>query len=179
MGNTLQDQLFKAGLANKKQAVKARKAKNTKEKQLRTGQTGNDETDELVKKAIEEQLAKDRHLNALKTEAANQKAIQAQIKQLISLNRIEERGEIEFRFDHEGTVKTLHLTAEHRQAIISGNLAIVKDSETYQLVPWKAAEKIAERDETAVIVSNHSAKLSQDDKADEYAEFVIPDDLMW
>ncbi|MEE9335661.1 MAG: DUF2058 domain-containing protein [Granulosicoccaceae bacterium] len=179
MGNTLQDQLFKAGLANKKQAVKARKAKNTKEKQLRTGQVGDNETDELVKKAIEEQLAKDRHLNSLKTEAANQKATQAQIKQLVALNRIEERGDIEFRFDHDGTIKTLLLSAEQRQALISGKLAIVKDSAAYQIVPWKVAEKIAERDESAVIVNNHSNMPSQNDKGDEYADFVIPDDLMW
>lgn len=179
MGNTLQDQLFKAGLANKKQAVKAKKAKNAKEKQLHTGKVTNNETDELVKKAIDEQMAKDRHLNLLKTEAANQKAIQAQIKQLVALNRIEERGDIEFRFDHEGTIKTLLLSAEHRQALISGKLAIVKGSELYEIVPSKVAEKIAERDVSAVIVNNHSNTPSQNDNSDEYADFIIPDDLMW
>ncbi len=179
MGNTLQDQLFKAGLANKKQAVKAKKAKNAKEKQLHTGKVTNNETDELVKKAIDEQMAKDRHLNLLKTEAANQKAIQAQIKQLVALNRIEERGDIEFRFDHEGTIKTLLLIAEHRQALISGKLAIVKGSELYEIVPSKVAEKIAERDVSAVIVNNHSNTPSQNDNSDEYADFIIPDDLMW
>ena len=48
MGNSLQNQLLKAGLANKKQAVKARKAKNSKDKLKRAGV---DVTDEAAKQA--------------------------------------------------------------------------------------------------------------------------------
>ncbi len=57
MRNSLQDQLFKAGLASKKQAVKAKKAKNTAEKNLRQNANVVSETAELAKKAEAEKPA--------------------------------------------------------------------------------------------------------------------------
>jgi len=51
MSKSLQDQLLKAGLANKKQAVKAKKAKNNKEKLKREGKEVLDEVQEAVQKA--------------------------------------------------------------------------------------------------------------------------------
>lgn len=177
MGNSLQDQLFKAGLANKKQAVRAKKAKNTKEKLQRTGKEVVDETAELVAKADAEKLAKDRELNRQRVEAANKKAIQAQIKELVSLNRIEERGDIEYRFNDNGTIRTLLLQDEHRELIIKGRLTVVKVNDVCDIVPRAVANKIAERDESAVIVSNDQS--SEDEADDEYADYKVPDDLMW
>jgi len=43
VSKSLQDQLLKAGLANKKQAVRAKKAKNSKEKLKRAGKEVDDE----------------------------------------------------------------------------------------------------------------------------------------
>jgi uncharacterized protein YaiL (DUF2058 family) len=177
MGNSLQDQLFKAGLANKKQAVRAKKAKNSKEKLQRTGKEVVDETAELVAKADAEKLAKDRELNRQRTEAANKKSIQAQIKQLVSLNRIDESGEVEYRFNDTGTIRTLMLQNEHRELIIGGRLSIVKVNDVYDIVPRAVATKIAERDESAIIVANDQS--AEDEADDEYADYKVPDDLMW
>jgi len=177
VGNSLQDQLLKAGVANKKQAVRAKKAKNTKEKQQRKGVDVADEAAELIRAADEEKLAKDRELNRQKTAAAQQKAIQAQIRQLVELNRIAERGELDFRYTDASVVKTILVTEAHRQSLINGALSIVGIDGQHDIVPRKVAEKIAERDPTVIVLSN--ANAADDNADDDYAEFKVPDDLMW
>lgn len=178
MAKSLQEQLRQAGLANQKQMVKARKAKNTKEKMQRKGVDVVDETAEAVKQSDAEKLARDRALNEEKNQAAQQKAIQAQIQQLIELNAIEERGDVEYRFDHAGLIKTLMLTTEHRQALIRGALAVVGKNDSLSIVPAQAAEKIAERDASWLVLQNQRDE-GDTEVDDEYAGYEVPDDLMW
>lgn len=177
MSKSLQDQLLKAGLANKKQAVRAKKAKNSKEKLKRAGVDVTDEAATLAKHAEEEKLAKDRELNRQKTKRAEQLAVMAQIKQLVAMNRIAERGDIEFRFPEGNLVKTLLLNERQRVAVVNGQLSVVKTGDSYDLVPRKVAMKIAERDESCVLVCNDDAGDAPED--DEYADYQVPDDLMW
>ena len=177
MGKSLQDQLLKAGLANKKQAVRAKKAKNSKEKLKRTGKEVEDEAAVLAKKAHEDKLAKDKALNDEKNRQAERAGIQAQILQIVAMNRIGERGDVEHHFPDNDVITTIMLTDTQRKAVISGALAIVKTSDRYDLLPRKAALKIAERDDSVVLVCNESTE--ETDADDEYAEFKVPDDLMW
>lgn len=177
MSKSLQDQLLKAGLANKKQAVRAKKAKNSKEKLKRVGVDVTDEAAALAKQAEEQKLTKDRELNREKTQRAEQLAVMAQIKQLVAMNRITERGDIEFRFPEGKLVKTLLLKERQRVAVVNGQVAIVKTGDNYDLVPRKVATKIAERDESSVLVCNDDAGDAPED--DEYADYQVPDDLMW
>lgn len=177
MGNSLQDQLFKAGLASKKQSVRAKKAKNTKEKQQRKGVEVVDETAELVAKADAEKIAKDKRLNQQRDAAAHAKAIQAQIIELVSLNKISERGDIEFRYNHCGKIKTMALQADTRDLLVKGTLNIVNVNQQHHIVPKAVAAKIAERDAEAIVLANQNTKTDEDD--DEYADYKVPDDLMW
>jgi len=175
MANSLQDQLFKAGLASKKQAVKARKAKNTAEKQLGQGAKVESEAAELVRKAEAAKLAKDKELNRQKNAKANSKAIEAQIVELARLNRVEERGDIEFRYTVNGQIKTLMLQSDTRDKLIKGALNIVSVRDKHDIVPRAVAVKIAERDETAIVLTNSEEQELDDD----YADYKVPDDLMW
>lgn len=177
MGKSLQDQLLKAGLANKKQAVRAKKAKNSKDKLKRSGKDVEDEITAAADTSRQEKLAKDRELNKQKNQQAEQVAIQAQIAQLIDMNAIAERGEIEFSFPDGKLIKSLSVTDRQRQAMVDGVLAVVKLADRYNIVPRKTAEKIAERDESVVILCNVESGDQQVD--DEYADFKVPDDLMW
>ena len=175
MAKSLQEQLRQAGIASQKQMVKARKAQNTKEKMQRKGA---EVVDELVKQSKAETLARDRELNAERDRAAEQKAVQAQIRQIVELNAISERGDTEYRFDHAGVIKTLMLTPEHRQALIRGALAIVGQSDDLIIVPRQAAEKIGERDQSWLVLLNTRDEAGEEIE-DEYAGYEIPDDLMW
>ena len=178
MAKSLQEQLRQAGLANQKQMVKAKKAQNTKEKMQRKGMDVVDETAVAVKQRDAETLARDRALNEERDRAAQQKAVQAQIQQVIELNAIEQRGDVEYRFDHAGLIKTLMLSAEHRQALIRGALAIVGKGDALNIVPAQAAEKIAERDTSWLVLQNKRDEGGTE-ADDEYAGYEVPDDLMW
>lgn len=178
MGKSLQDQLLKAGLANNKQAAKARKAQNNKQKQKAAGvAVAASESEILAKQAQQEKVERDRELNRKKQQDAEAKAIQAQIRQLVEMNRLEERGEIEFSFTDEALVKTLMLQEKERTQLIKGGLAILRLDGNYEIVPRPVADKIAERDESVLVLLN---TRSEDDAADdEYADYKIPDDLIW
>jgi uncharacterized protein YaiL (DUF2058 family) len=53
----------------------------------------------------------------------------------------------------------------------------VKVNDVYDIVPRAVATKIAERDESAIIVANDQS--AEDEADDEYADYKVPDDLMW
>lgn len=179
MAKSLQEQLRQAGIASQKQVVKARKAQNTREKMQRKGVDVVDETADLVRQHDAEKLARDRLLNEEKNRNAERKAIQGQILQLIDLNAIADRGDAEYRFDHAGVIKTLMLLPEHRQALIRGALAIVGKADKLSVVPRQAAEKIAERDASWLVLLNTREDSDELDGDDEYAGYEVPDDLMW
>ncbi len=178
MAKSLQEQLRLSGLANQKQVVKARKAKNTKEKMQRKGVAVTDEAAELVKQSVAENQAKDRALNNLKNQAAEERAIQAQIQQMITWNAIEERADVEFKFEHSGKIRNLFITSELRRALINGVLSIVGTADSESIVPRKVAQKIAERDSAWILLMNVKNEETTD-VDDEYAGYEVPDDLMW
>jgi hypothetical protein len=65
-----------------------------------------------------------------------------------------------------------------QQQLIRGQLTIVKSAGEYELVPRIIADKIALRDPGCVLVANAIAATDTKDD-DPYADYVIPDDLMW
>lgn len=168
---------MKAGLGNKKQAAKARKAQHNKQKLKATGVNVIDEAELLAQQATKEKVERDRELNRQKQQQANDKAIQAQIRQLIELNSIDERGEVEFRFTDGSTIKTVMLQDEHRKLLVNGRLVVVRFDEDYKIVPRPVADKIAERDSSLLVLQNE--KTEDESVDDEYADFKVPDDLMW
>ena len=107
MSKSLRDQLLKAGLANKKQAVKAKKASNNKEKLKRQGKEVDDDIAKAAEQAKQQKLEKDRQLNENRNREAEAAAIQAQIAQLVDMNAIKERGDIEFSFPEDKLILSL------------------------------------------------------------------------
>jgi uncharacterized protein YaiL (DUF2058 family) len=50
---------------------------------------------------------------------------------------------------------------------------------SYELVPAIVAEKIKQRDDSYVLVMNDKIQEETSTNDDPYADFQIPDDLMW
>ena len=48
----------------------------------------------------------------------------------------------------------------------------------YAIIPASVADKIAQRDESSIVLNNALSQEAQDED-DPYADFKIPDDLMW
>ncbi|MCU7922305.1 MAG: DUF2058 domain-containing protein [Candidatus Thiodiazotropha sp. (ex Dulcina madagascariensis)] len=179
MANSLHDQLLKAGLVDEKKVNKAKKAKQRKEKaQRHAKQKPEDEAARLARLAKVRDAERDRQLNREKQEAANRKAITAQIRQLVEMNRLSlEEGEVAYHFSDAGKVQRLFVAEKPHRQLSSGRLAIVKLDNRYEIVPGGVAEKISLRDTACVIVLNKTE--GSDDTDDPYADFKVPDDLMW
>jgi uncharacterized protein YaiL (DUF2058 family) len=175
---SLQDQLLKAGLTNKS---KASKVKSQKHKQLQKKRKNKiettDETALMVKQAEEKRREKDRLLNEKRNQEAEKKQIAGQIRQLITLNKLEKDDDgSAFNFTHNDKVKALYISDELRDRLVSGRVVIVQLGESFEIVPAPVAEKIAQRDKQSVIYLDDVVVSSVDD---EYAEYAVPDDLMW
>lgn len=178
--NPLQAQLLKSGLTseNKVKQVKAEKRKQDK-LQRNNGVEIVDDIKLSAEQARQQQIERDRELNRQRKQAEEQKALAAQIKQITLLNRIAQDGNgLTYQFNHQNKVKTVTVAEKVREALINGRAGIVHLASGYEIVPAEVARKIQDRDAHAVVVLN---QVTQDVPAedDPYAEFQIPDDLMW
>jgi uncharacterized protein YaiL (DUF2058 family) len=176
---SLQDQLLKAGVVDAKKAKEIAKEKRKKAKQRPKGQAVLNETREQAQQARAEKAERDRELNRQQREAAEQRAIAAQIRQLIEMNRIgRSGGETAYQFTDGTKIKKMYVTPLLQNQLSKGLIAIVKFHDGYELVPAAVAEKISQRDESIVLVRNTGRK-EEVDEDDPYADYQIPDDLMW
>lgn len=176
--SNLQDQLLKAGLVNEKKAKQAKKEKAKKSRvDRRASQPVIDETKERAKQSMAEKAERDRQLNAERDAELHQKAIIAQIKQLISMNRIKRNGDISYNFKDGSTIKKIYINDKLQDQLARGQLAIAKLEEGYELVPTIVAEKIQQRDASFIVsLAEKNTEIEEDDP---YADYQIPDDLMW
>lgn len=178
MSNSLQNQLLKIGLVDEKKVKQVKKEKHKKARQQSKKAVVVDEAARLAQQAAAEKAERDRELNRLRKAEAEQKALAAQVRQLIETNRLSrEEGEIAYNFSDGAKVKRLYVTEKMQRQLGLGRLAIVRLDEQYELVPTAVAEKIRQRDEYSVILCNEPDQQSDDD--DPYADYQIPDDLMW
>ncbi|MGB0849319.1 MAG: DUF2058 domain-containing protein [Thiolinea sp.] len=177
---SLQDQLLNAGLIDKKKAQASKKAKNKQKYQQTKGkQQQEDEARLLAEKARAEQAERSRELNRQQNEAAEQKAIQAQIRQLITMNRIDRsKGELAYQFADGNKIQSIYVTDALQQQLADGIIAIVRLDEGHELIPRQVIDKITQRDASCLVLLN-DGKDDQSDEDDPYADFQIPDDLMW
>ena len=177
--STLQDQLLKAGLVSNKQAKQVKKEKTKKAKvQRKSAQPEVNEVQEQARLAKAEKVEKDRLLNAEKNAQAEKVAVAAQIKQLIKLNKIARDGEVAFNFTDASKIKKIYVNDKLQQELSRGQLSIVRLGDAYEVVPSAVAEKIAVRDEAVIVYKADRVKGTEGDN-DPYADYQIPDDLMW
>jgi uncharacterized protein len=179
---SLQDQLLKAGLIDPKKAKQADKEKRKEQRVARRDKTSVDTVKLEREAALAEKQERDRELNRQRDEALQQKAIVAQIKQLIANHKQSKRSpgeEVEYHFTDKQKIKKMRVGPLINRQILNGQLAIVKADDTYELVPRIVADKIAQRDRSFIIVLNTESAAVTVDEEDPYKDYQIPDDLMW
>ena len=180
MANALQEQLLKAGLTSKQ------KVRDTKTKKRRDKKAKIDDGSSDLKRQIAEQkqaqAAKDKSLNE---QRFNQALERGQVRGLItefkrSAIAIPDHADIKFNFTFENKIYSLYLSQTLQQQLQKGQLGIVRHEDTSYLVPHKLAERVQ------LLVpqwcgflwtpSENTEQVSEDDP---YADYAIPDDLMW
>ena len=181
-GNPLQEQLLKAGLVKKSKVAEIAREQN-KARHSKAPSAPNGIQWE-AERARAEKVERDRALAAERKAQARVAELRAQARQIIEDRKVPRTGESEYRFSVDGTIRTLLVSKDLRMKLSSGALVIVRLDERFELLPRAAADKVRERD-AAMIVLDHGqsadaeppATSSEDDAY--YAQFQVPDDLIW
>ncbi|RZA19407.1 MAG: DUF2058 domain-containing protein [Lysobacteraceae bacterium] len=178
--NPLQAQLIKAGLAKQSKAAAVAREQH---KQAKAG-AGPSEIALEAERVRAEKVERDRALAAERKDQAHAAELRAQARQIIQDKKLPRSGESEYRFSADGAIRTLLVDEAQRKQLASGAIVIARLGDGYELLPRAAGDKVRERD-TGMIVLDH--RQAADDAAPEtqseddayYAQFKVPDDLMW
>ena len=175
---TLQEQMLKAGLVSSKKMAKVQRTAKKSRVQAR-------EAREAVEENKKAQLERDKQLSEQQKQAVLAKEFRAQVKQLIEMNRITlANGNITFNFTDGNLIKKIEVDKQTQTQLINGRLAIArlvinaKGDCDYAIIPAVVADKIAQRDADSIVL-NSALSQEEQDEDDPYADFKIPDDLMW
>ncbi len=180
---SLQDQLLKAGMVDEKKAKQFAKDKRRHAKQVRRGEAKVDNTAKIAaQRAQADKANKARVHNQEAVQRANERAVGAQIIQLIERHRIgHNKGDIGYQFVDKKKIKKIYVDNIQQRQLERGHIAIVRLAAAYELVPAAVAGKIEQRDPTLVVLLNTQVPKNREveQEEDPYADFKVPDDLMW
>ncbi len=180
--NPLQEQLLKAGLVKKSKLAEVTREQN-KARHSKVP-VAPSEIQLEAERSRAEKVERDRALAAESRAQARIAELRAQARQIIQDRKVPCSGQGEYRFDVDGTFRTLLVNDDLRRKLSSGALVIVRLDDRFELLPRMAADKVRERD-AGMIVLDHgqnataepAAATSEDDAY--YAQFKVPDDLIW
>ena len=170
--------MLKAGLVSNKKLAKVQRTAKKSRVQAR-------EAREAVEVNKQAQQERDKQLNEQQKQVSLSKEYKAQIKQLIEMNRIVvSKGDIGYNFTDGNLIKKVTVDKLVQSQLINGRLAIARlvtndsSENEYAIIPANVANKIAQRDASYIVVSSELSQEAQDEE-DPYADFIVPDDLMW
>lgn len=176
---SLRDQLLQAGLISEKQIKQNNKQQHQQRREQGKKPPQPDPAQLAARRAAEEKRARDQDANRKRQEAAAQKAIRAEIKQLVDQHKLPRiDSEMLFNFVDGQKIRRIPVDAQRRDQLSAGQLAIVRSDGRYEVVPAAIGERVRERDARSVMTIGGSSASTPDDN-DPYKDYVVPDDLMW
>jgi len=179
MGSSLQEQFLKMGLVDKKKANEAKKQKHN-QKKLGKKQDDINDIATMTKKGLAEKKKQDQQLNKKKIAAREAKEATAKARQLIDTHKITlEKGDVPYKFKDNNTIKKIYLSNKIIDNLVNAKIGIVKQAGEYQLVPADIIYKIRELNKKLVILLNAPSSKNTSEDDDPYADYQVPDDLMW
>ena len=180
--NPFQEQLLKAGLVKKSKLAEVAREQNRA--RHAKGRSAPGEIQLEAERLRAEKVERDRALAAESKAKARITELRAQARQIIQDRKVPRSGESEYRFTADGAIRTLLVNEDLRKKLSSGALVIARRDESYELLPRAAAEKVRERDASLIVLDHGQAVGSKPSPASAeddayYAQFQVPDDLVW
>lgn len=180
MRNLLQEQLLKAGLA-KKAKVDAAAREQLKQRQGKVpAQVDAGQVDARALQA--ERAERDRALAAERNAQAHAAELRAQVKQIVQANAVKHEGDIAYGFQDGSAIRRLMIDASQRALLAKGALVVARQGDGYALLPRAAADKVLARDPSMIVLDHGQVSTTADAVSDDdihYAQFKVPDDLIW
>jgi len=169
MGLSLQEQLLKAGLVDKKQMKKADHEKRVKNKKKRKAGGSCEDRDRLrLRQQQAERARQDLELNAERNQQAQAKADQAAAKQLIAASRVPvEEGDVTYHYvDAGGKIKRILVPQDIADQLAGGRLGLAMHDGDYVLIPAETVTKVLQRSGELILAYNDPAQVEDDYPAD-------------
>jgi len=179
---SLQEQLMNSGLVNKQKAKQAQTEKRRQAKQKKKkGTVVVSDLQKAVQEKTELQRQKDLADNQETQQQLAIRAAHGKLIQMIAQHCEKDyQGELDYHFTYENKVKRIAVTPSIQQGLIKGAFAICVLNDEFYLINKEAAEKLRAIDESVLVALHDQTEHSiENDEDDPYAEFAIPDDLMW
>lgn len=156
MGESLRDQLIKAGLARDEQSKRAKRPPRRPKGKVKPA-TGNADQVNLAAayKARERQELRERKEaeRAEREAAERRRQTRAAIRQLLAEGRLNDsEATIPYHFSIAGKVKHVYVTEDQQRLLAAGQLAIVLLDGQRHLVPVETGRHINDLDPTRVVV---------------------------
>lgn len=183
MSNSLRDQLIKAGLATQEDLKRAKAGDRKRHRQAKQqkrvgGEAPQTEAAKLAAEAAARERARAQELNRQRHAEAERLAAEAQARDMVVKNEIARQPsdkDVGFNFTHKGKIKQIYISPELHKQLVAGKLAVCRTRGRFRVVPAEIAQKVQP------IAPYLVAYLSDGKEAEDpdYADFPIPDDLMW
>ena len=181
MAGSLQDQLKKSGLVSKKKSQQLDAEKRKKIKTKSKSQKIENEIAEKVKQAKLQKKRDDQKLNQQQQQQVKQNEEKARIKQIIDQVKIKDYdGDTAFNFQFNNKIKTLYLNKEYYDALVAGSIGLCQIDNTIFILPNSTVNKINMINPIYVVLHQKKPNTTPETTSDDpYADYDIPDDLMW
>ena len=178
MANSLQDQLLKAGLVSREKLKESRQ--DTRRKRKRSGgKPAPDPVAGAAAKRRQEQQQRDKRLNADREQQRHDQEQRLRIRELVLANSLNVAdADQRYNVVREGRIRRLYVTAEQRAELSDGQLAVTIAKGRNHIISLQVAEKIREL-LPGYFIYLSTELASENEAAGDYAEFKVPDDLMW
>jgi len=183
--NPLQEQLLKAGLVKKSKVAEVAREQHIA-RHARAPATPSEIAQE-AERVRSEKTERDRALAAVLKAQARVTELRAQARQIIEDKHVPGAGDRDYRFSADGSIRALLVDHTQSTQLASGGLVIARMGDRHVLLPRAASEKVRERDAGLIILDHGvgvasagepaAATASEDDAY--YAQFKVPDDLVW
>lgn len=183
MAGSLQDQLLSLGVVDKKKIKKTQQQKHKKNKKIRQAVKSGQKVEpqlspqQQLQQAQREKQLRDLELNKQRDAKLAKTALFAEVRQIIQQNSIAipKEAETPYQFIFKNKIKKIYVTPEQHQKLTKGQLAIAFIDNKQVLIPDAEAEKVETRLPDWVV----RIKEQESSADDAYADYQIPDDLMW
>src|SRR5690606_356252 len=175
--NALQAQLLKAGLVDNK---KAKKLSKQAVHEKRTGDSTEAEIKAKIEQDKQQKLAKDQAIELEKKAALQEKELKAAIIQMINQHKIRDTdGDAVYQFIDDSKIKKVYLNQQIYNALVAGSLVIARENDSYVFLRKSSRARINVKMQGFIIVNNSAKNQQITDEEDPYADYVIPDELLW
>ena len=181
MANSLQDQLLKAGLVSRDKLNDSRQQVKRKRKRS-GGKAPSDPQSTAAQKRRLEHQQRDKRLNAERDKQRKDQEQRLQIRELVLANSLNVADADQlFNVVRDGRIRRVYVTAEQRLQLSNGTLAVTIAKGRNHIVSIEVADKVRS------LLPGYFVSLSSESDSpkasneidDEYADFKVPDDLVW